>query len=925
MNAFYPRHRCIGSGVTLALVGGWSLTLSLPSAAQSANPNGDPPVVIYGVRPTDTGPLPGLMIGKDEIPGNIQSATSQQIKDSRALNVGDFMNQQLQGVSINDYSGNPFQMDVNYRGFTASPQTGTPEGLSVFFDGIRVNEPFGDVVNWDLMPLNAIERFDLFPGSNPLFGLNTLGGAISLRTKSGFSSPGVDATAFGGSFGRKQVQVSGGANNGTLGGFAAVTYFDEDGWRDNSPSKVRQFFARGDWRGKYGVLTATALLADNDLIGNGLIPYELYQQRPESVFTSPDESRNKLAQFALNGALDVSDTLNVTGQAYRRKSDRVGVNGDIYEGFDEMDNTYDYVVDTTQPRTQQIIARNGAYQTNGVGGITNGPGVVAGTPIGLLTNTSLNQTTNGGALQANWNLVQHKFMVGVSIDRSHAAYDMSQRLGLIDASHQVYLDPADIDPQYYAAFEPIPGNDFHGTETTKSAYFNETWSVLKNVHITAAGRYNKTTVASDLYVRTDSEPLHETRTQSQILGQELTQQTHTQEQFDYSSFNPQFGVNYLPIPAVNLYGNVSRGARVPSVVELGCAFDATPVDISVGNIVATAPRSLVGPGCTLPTTLSGDPYLPQIRSTSGEVGARGHFDVLGRWEWDTSFYRTDLKNDIYFVGVGDGKSYFDTIGKTRRQGLEVGLNGTVGLVDVKLDYSYTEATFQSVFYTVSPHNSTADFDQNSQAQANAPEFNGSTTLPSPTATANMGRGTYHQIRIDPGAQLPGIPHHNFNATFTVHPMRALKLSLGVLASSSSYVRGNENNLDQPGGTDQETGIYYCTNGAGCGTAGLTQQFVRHGRPFTDSGKVPGYAIFRLDASYEIVKGLAIFAQVNNLFDKQYFTAGRLGVNPFSPSVNGAIGPSGWNYNSSEWQNTTYVGPGAPRGIWAGVTYQLDAR
>ncbi|HEY0342940.1 MAG TPA: TonB-dependent receptor, partial [Steroidobacteraceae bacterium] len=802
---------------------------------QQSPPNpADTGVTIYGVRPTETGPLPGLLIDKDQIPGNIQSATQKDLKASHALGIGDFMDSQLQGVSINDYSGNPFQMDVNYRGFTASPQIGTPEGLSVFFDGIRVNEPFGDIVNWDLLPLNALERFDLFPGSNPLFGLNTLGGAISLRTRSGFTSPGVEGNVLGGSWRRWQVQAAAGGNNGVLGGFLAVNYFDEDGWRVNSPSKVRQVFGRADWRGRYGVLTASTLLADNDLIGNGLIPLELYDQHPDSIFSSPDQSKNKLAQFALSGALDVTDNWNITAQGYHRRSDRDGLNGDIYEGFDDMDNTYDYVVDSSKPIGQQIIARNGAYQTNGVGGITNGPGVVAGTPIGLLTSTSLNQKTDGGALQSNWNLERHKFMVGASIDRSHAAYDMSQRLGLIDASHRVYLDPNDIDPQYYAAYHDVPGNDFHGTETTKSVYFNETWSVLQNVHLTAAGRYNKTNVSSDLYVRTDSDPLHEIRTQSQILNQELTQQTHTRESFDYSSFNPEVGLNWLPVPALNLYGNLSRGARVPSVVELGCAFDATPVDITIGSLPASAPRSLVGPGCTLPTTLSGDPYLPQIRSTSGELGARGNLGE--KWSWDLSFYRTNLKNDIYFVGVGDGKSYFDTIGDTRRQGLEFGVDGSVGPVDLKASYSFTDATFESTFYTVSPHNSTADFDQNSQAVGNAPELNGSQSIPSPTATANNGRGTYHQIRIDPGARLPGVPEHNFNATVTYHATRALQFDLNMIASSYSFVRGNENNLHQPGGTDQETGIYYCTNGAGCGTEGLLQQFVRHGRPFTDSGR-----------------------------------------------------------------------------------------
>jgi iron complex outermembrane receptor protein len=899
------------------------LLLPFAAAAQIPTSAADPDVIIEGVRPTDAGPMPGLLIRREQIPGNVQSVSGEQIRDSGALNLGDFMSSQMQGVSVNDYAGNPFQMDVNYRGFTASPQTGTPQGLSVFFDGIRVNEPFGDVVNWDLIPLNAVERFDLFPGSNPLFGLNTLGGALSLRTRSGFTSPGVEASALAGSFGRKQVQAASGANNGTLGGFLAVHYFDEDGWRDNSPSEVSQIFGRGDWRGRLGVLTGTVLYADNDLIGNGLIPSELYERRPETVFTSPDRSGNQLTQLALSGAFDVSDTLNVTAQVYRRESDRDGLNGDIYEGFDDMSLQHDFIVDLTRPIGSQIIARNGADQSNGAGGVTQGSGVVEGTPIGLLTSTGLSQTTNGGAVQANWNRERHKFMVGASIDRSHAAYRMDQRLGLIDPSHQVYPDAAGIAPQYFAAAHDIPGNDFHGTSTTKSLYLNETWSPLGNLHVTLSGRYNTSDVASDLLVRTSTDDLHELRTGNADLDRLINEQTRTAEDFSYDSFNPQVGVNWLPVPSLNLFGNVSRGARVPSVVELGCAFDPTLVDISFGNIVAKAPRSLVGAGCSLPTTLSGDPFLPQIRSTSGEVGARGV--LFRKWEWNASVYRTDLKDDIYFVGVGDGKSYFDTIGKTRRQGLELGLSGSAGPFDVRLGYSYTEATFRSTFYTVSPHNSRADFDQNSQAAANSPGLNGSNTLPTPNASANNGRGTYHMIRIDPGARMPGIPERNFSSTVTWNVVPSLKLGLTAIAHSRSYVRGNENNQHRPGGTDQETGLYLCTQGGGCANTGLEQVFVRRGRPFENDGRVPGFVVLNLDARWEIRKGLAIFAEVNNLLDKEYVTAGRLGVNPFSPPVNGAIGPSGWNYNSSEWQNTTYVGPGAPPGFWLGVSYERDTR
>ena len=80
---------------------------------------------------------------------------------------------------------NPFQADINYRGYTASPLLGTPQGLSVYMDGVRLNQPFGDVVSWDLIPRLAIASTTLMPGSNPLFGLNTLGGALAIQTKDG--------------------------------------------------------------------------------------------------------------------------------------------------------------------------------------------------------------------------------------------------------------------------------------------------------------------------------------------------------------------------------------------------------------------------------------------------------------------------------------------------------------------------------------------------------------------------------------------------------------------------------------------------------------------------------------------------------------------------------------------------------------------
>ncbi len=145
------------------------------------------------------------------------------------------MNKRLGSVHVNEMQGNPFQPDVNYRGYSASPLLGTPQGLSVYMDGVRMNQPFGDVVNWDLIPRSAISAITLIPGSNPLFGLNTLGGALSIQTKDGRSHPGTVLQSYVGSYGRRALEIEhGGFNEQGMSWFGTANLFKERGWREES-------------------------------------------------------------------------------------------------------------------------------------------------------------------------------------------------------------------------------------------------------------------------------------------------------------------------------------------------------------------------------------------------------------------------------------------------------------------------------------------------------------------------------------------------------------------------------------------------------------------------------------------------------------------------------------------------------------------
>jgi len=678
-------------------------------------------VVVEGKVYKKIGPWEGLELEKEQIAGNVQTITSQAIKDSHATSLGDLMGSKLQSVMVNDYQGNPFQMDINYRGFSASPQVGTPQGLSVFLDGVRVNEPFGDVVNWDLVPLEALSGIDVFPGSNPLFGLNTLGGALSLRTKNGFDDTGANLRFLGGSWGRVKGEASAGWNNGAVGGFLSFTGFDEDGWRDNSPSQVQQGFGRFDWRGDTFSAKASFLLVGNRLLGNGLIPFDLYQKNPEAVFSSPDTTENDLQQFTLGGEWFFSDTMSLTGQLYRRNSNRESLAGDIYEDFSDIDSDWSNPLQANGTRTGQPVCRyqdvngdgvpdygldknlDGAIDAGSVNtplgrddfdylvrvppmdrncdlvnytpvspdsGPRNGaagdprnqrPGLfsrgwVDGTPIGVLTDSAIGQVSEGANLQVNWNSRRHKFMLGGSVDASSTDFNTSQQLGLMDASRQVSLAPNLLDPIFVAGQQAIQNNNFNGKSRTASGYFSETYSPKDNLHLSLSGRFNHTHVDNNLHTRTrvGFESLHEIQnlnghrptvivcpgadpascpaaanynllgnwykdvvlSQDPYYGLGGFTESPTAERFNYQSFNPSVGMSYLPFKAgngnlkhFNPFFNWSQGTRVPSNVELGCAYD--------GRLVNQDP---------------GDPDSPKVPRSFASIGGGVHLAhcIIGR-------------------------------------------------------------------------------------------------------------------------------------------------------------------------------------------------------------------------------------------------------------------------------------------------------
>ncbi len=283
-------------------------------------------IIVIGVIPG------GVGIDRNKLPYPVQTADAAAIQQGDNASLADFLRRGFGSVSLNDAQNNPLQPDLQYRGFTASPLLGLAQGLSVYQNGARINEPLGDSVNWDLMPQSAIAGVTLTGGTNPLFGLNSLGGSLGIRMKNGFDFEGSQLGVRAGSFGRTTAFLETGGNSydGTEGFayYLNIESFDEDGWRDQSASEALNAYASVGWRGERGSINADLQRGDSNLRGNGAAPVELLALDRAAVFTAPDITENDLLMAALDFAFELSPEQTLSGNLFNRRNTTDAFNGD---------------------------------------------------------------------------------------------------------------------------------------------------------------------------------------------------------------------------------------------------------------------------------------------------------------------------------------------------------------------------------------------------------------------------------------------------------------------------------------------------------------------------------------------------------------------------------------------------------------------
>ena len=640
-----PQTRSRGSVLNLnSTTGLLALCLLASGVARAEEPGLAHETVVVGATPVHGSRLP-----LDQVPANVRAAGAQDLDQQHSLDLSSFMGETMGSVHVNDVQNDPLQPDLQYRGFLASPLLGAPQGLSLYLDGVRLNEPFGDTINWDLVPANAIRSVNVIPGSNPVFGLNTLGGAVSLEAKDGFADPGIEATALYGSWNRKLVRASDGLNRGRLGLFAAAEIFDEDGWRQLSPSSAQRGFVVGSYRDGDGKLDLTVMAAHTNLTGNGPAPVQLLAVDRTAVFTTPDTTENQLFMATLRGERSLAPDIRLSGTSYLRTNRTRTSNGD----------QHDWSACTEMPGT--LCAADDSGMQVPIRDASGMPVPFAGAYDAAENRTDTRQTSYGvtGQLAVHrWirDLENHLF-VGLDAGQGRVRFRSSTNVGALNAD-RFTVDTGLLDPTSPIAVDSVTDE--------LGVYASDTFSPTSDLHVVASARFNLTSLSL-----------------ADRLGGDLT----GDHRFDH--FNPAAGVSYQPRRWLGGYASFSESNRAPTAIELTCASPTDP--------------------CRLPNAFLSDPPLAQVVARTLEAGLRGGFRRVGlRLSYDLTVFQTVNTDDILFIssGVVANQGYFANVGETRRQGIEADLTGSQRIgqasrLEWGVHYTLTDATFQSPFTALS--------------------------------------------------------------------------------------------------------------------------------------------------------------------------------------------------------------------------------
>ena len=566
-----------------------------------------------------------------------------QIARTDSLNIADALQQHVPGLIISDTTGNPFMPDIQFRGFVASPVAGTPQGLAVYQNGMRINEAFGDTVNWDLIPTAAIRSVTVVT-NNPAFGLNALGGAVNVQMKDGFNYQGAEINTMGGSFGRIQSSAQYGKQIDNFSVYGALEGVRDNGYRNFSESAIRRFYGDVGYRTDSSEFHLNIGVAKNNFGAAAAVPVELLQKYWGATYTTPQTTDNRVAYVNLTGKVEVTPTWTIEGSARVRAFRQKTVDGNPTATEPCARRSGPALLQRRRRRRQMALTESSSQipspptqcwgRSTGQQPVRRRPG----RPCRQPTPTSCSGTTI-----SSW-------LAPVSTPASPAsgpARNWARSVQTTSSTAAAYFSGHPATP---ISIGPVA---LRATNRYTGLYALDTFDVTDAFSITGGGRFNHA------HIRLEDQ-----------IGTALNGD-HT-----FSRFNPMIGGTYKITPDLTAYAGYSEANRAPTPLELACADPARP--------------------CLIAAFLIADPPLKQVVSRTVEAGFRGTKELnIGTLGWKVGAFRATNADDILAIPSPElqGFGYFQNVGRTRRQGIEAQVNLTSKTLQLYASYALVDARF----------------------------------------------------------------------------------------------------------------------------------------------------------------------------------------------------------------------------------------
>ena len=740
--AQFPTHQLARSPFALAIIAS-AVTYAFSSAAEANDAMDHYEVIeVQGATPLSANS------NNSAVFGNVQTLTQDDIEGSVNRSLPELLKTQLASVNLNDVQNNPFQPDLQYRGFTASPLLGLPQGISVYLNGGRVNEAFGDTVHWDLMPLDAIDTVSLYSGSNPLFGQNTLGGALALRTKTGFSFNANEIDLQAGHFGQKAASVESGGHNDHWAYYVNLNHYEEDGWRDYSPSEVQQVFTSLAYKSDKMHLDMNLFMADNELLGNGASPIELLDiEGREAVYTHPDQTNNELTHVNITGDFVLTNTLSLTANMFYRDTQTQSINGDdsdfgacqFADGrvtlceFEDDDDDDDAPLDSDDDGDDDddddlpVVGEGDDIEAVEFIGFDDDTALaeISDVDADELDGTYNTGRTDAKATGLSFQLAKQyalsgfssELIVGASYTKGDVNYAADTTFGILE--NESAQDSRTVLPiDGLMAQEARVRLDVD--TTAWSLFFMNSTQLSSAVSLNLGGRFNRDHIVMEDLIDD---------------GEGSLDGNHR-----FTQFNPAVGVDITIDEQSQLNLAISQSSRTPSPAELSCADEDDP--------------------CRLPNGFVADPPLDQVVTQTIEANYTTRIDNI---DLMLNVFHSRSKDDIIFqqAGAVASRGYFINVDETQRQGVEFSVGSTWEKLTYRLNYNYLNATYESTFTSFSPFN--------------------------PQGPDRL---------VTPGGKIPGQPEHLVKLYADYALTDKARLGAEVISASSQYFRGDEANENE---------------------------------------------------------------------------------------------------------------------------------